>query len=93
MTSDRSAGRTWSPATPTGFSSACATRAAPEADDKAFDAAAQFLRTFPATSGLTAVREGRFLRVGSEQTTIAGVRNADAVQQIAAALYPGRVRR
>ncbi|MFG2138203.1 ABC transporter substrate-binding protein [Streptomyces sp. NPDC048650] len=57
---------------------------------KAYDRAEAFLRTFPATKGLRAVREGRFLRIGSERTTIAGVGNADAVEQIARTLYPAR---
>ncbi|GAA2814599.1 ABC transporter substrate-binding protein [Kitasatospora paracochleata] len=63
-----------------------------EENRKAFDAAEQFLRTFPAAQGLTAVREGHLLRIGSETTTIAGVRNADTVQQIARALHPDLVK-
>ena len=34
---------------------------------------------------------GHFLRIGSEQTTIAGVGNADTVEEIAKTLYPGKV--
>jgi iron complex transport system substrate-binding protein len=66
-------------------------RGSEEANDKAFDEARTWLETNPATRGLKAVRSGRFLRIGSERTTIAGVRNADTVRDIAAALYPGKV--
>lgn len=59
---------------------------------KAFDQAADFLRGFPATKGLKAVREGHFVRIGSELTTIAGVRDADTVQQIARAVHPDLVK-
>lgn len=61
------------------------------ANRKAFDAAEQFLRTFPATKGLKAVQAGHFVRIGSEVTTIAGVRNADTVQQIAHIIHPDLV--
>ncbi|MFB6437069.1 ABC transporter substrate-binding protein [Streptomyces sp. NPDC056411] len=60
------------------------------ATDQAFDQAAAFLRDFPATKGLTAVRKGHFLRIGSERTTIAGVRNADTVEEIAHTVHPDR---
>ncbi|MGE7435082.1 ABC transporter substrate-binding protein [Kitasatospora sp. NPDC001175] len=64
-----------------------------EADNtKAFDEAEKFLREFPATKDLKAVQEGHFLRVGSEVTTIAGVRNADTVQQIAHTIHPDLVK-
>ncbi|MGK4584095.1 ABC transporter substrate-binding protein [Kitasatospora sp. HPMI-4] len=59
---------------------------------KAFDEAARFLRDFPATKGLKAVQEGHFVRIGSEVTTIAGVRNADTVQQIAHTVHPDLVK-
>ncbi|MEU9078818.1 ABC transporter substrate-binding protein [Kitasatospora sp. NPDC048538] len=59
---------------------------------KAFDEAEKFLREFPATKGLKAVQEGRFVRIGSEVTTIAGTRNADTVEQIAHALFPDLVK-
>ncbi|GAA5016374.1 ABC transporter substrate-binding protein [Streptomyces siamensis] len=61
------------------------------ANEKAFDEAEQWLRSNPATKGLKAVEEGHFLRIGSEQTTIAGVENADTVVEIAKTLYPGKV--
>ncbi|QTD96733.1 ABC transporter substrate-binding protein [Streptomyces cyanogenus] len=61
------------------------------ANKKAFDEAEQWLRSNPATKGLKAVKEGHFLRIGSEQTTIAGVENADTVEAIAKTLYPGKV--
>ncbi|GGM56952.1 iron ABC transporter substrate-binding protein [Longimycelium tulufanense] len=64
----------------------------PEANKAAFAAAEKFLREFPATAGLEAVKRGRFLRVGSEQTTIPGVRNADTVVQIASTLHPDLVK-
>ncbi|MGW4891906.1 ABC transporter substrate-binding protein [Kitasatospora sp. NPDC004240] len=64
-----------------------------EANRKAFDEAERFLREFPATQGLKAVKEGRFLRIGSEVTTIAGVRNADTVRQIAETVHPALVRK
>ncbi len=66
-------------------------RGSAAANEKAFEEAEQFLRTFPATAGLRAVKEGKFLRIGSERTTIAGVGNADTVRRIAATLYPDRL--
>ncbi|MCS0603144.1 ABC transporter substrate-binding protein [Streptomyces sp. LP11] len=66
-------------------------RGSAAANDKAFDQAEQWLRGNSATKGLKAVRDGHLLRIGSERTTIAGVRNADTVREIAAALYPGKV--
>ncbi len=66
-------------------------RGSAAATEKAFDEAERFLKEFPATAGLRAVREGKFLRIGSEQTTIAGVGNADTVRRIAATLYPDRL--
>ncbi|MFJ9798331.1 ABC transporter substrate-binding protein [Streptomyces sp. NPDC101145] len=62
------------------------------ATEKAFDEARAWLEGNAATRGLKAVKEGRYLRIGSEATTIAGVRNADTVEQIAAALYPSKVK-
>ncbi|MER7752055.1 ABC transporter substrate-binding protein [Kitasatospora sp. NPDC097643] len=67
-------------------------RGSEEATRKAFDDAEAFLKGFPATQGLKAVQEGHFVRVGSEVTTIAGVRNADAVRQIAATIHPTLVK-
>ncbi|MFJ2862380.1 ABC transporter substrate-binding protein [Kitasatospora sp. NPDC087314] len=67
-------------------------RGSEEATRKAFDDAEAFLRGFPATQGLKAVQEGHFVRLGSEVTTIAGVRNADAVRQIAATIHPTLVK-
>ena len=66
-------------------------RGSEAANKKAFDEAEQWLKSNPATKGLKAVKEGHFLRIGSEQTTIAGVENADAVEAIAKTLYPGKV--
>ncbi|MGW7256949.1 ABC transporter substrate-binding protein [Streptomyces sp. NPDC054834] len=66
-------------------------RGSEAADKKAFDEAEKWLKSNPATKGLKAVEEGHFLRIGSEQTTIAGVENADAVETIAKTLYPGKV--
>ncbi|MFE0377297.1 ABC transporter substrate-binding protein [Streptomyces inhibens] len=60
------------------------------ANAKAYDEAAAFLKSFPATKGLTAVRRGNFLRIGAERTTIAGVGNADTVEEIAHTLHPAR---
>ncbi|WP_240150907.1 MULTISPECIES: ABC transporter substrate-binding protein [Streptomyces] len=60
------------------------------ANRKAFEEAAAFLKGFPATRGLKAVRDGKFLRIGSERTTIAGVGNADTVEEIAHTLYPAQ---
>jgi iron complex transport system substrate-binding protein len=62
-------------------------------NEKAFDEAQQWLESNPATKGLKAVKEGHFLRIGSERTTIAGVSNADTVEEIAKTLYPGKVGR
>ncbi len=67
-------------------------RGSQEANDKAFEEAAEFLRTFPATAELKAVKEGHFLRIGSERTTIGGVRSADTVREIAHVLHPDRVK-
>ncbi|WP_242440781.1 ABC transporter substrate-binding protein [Streptomyces sp. CB02923] len=66
-------------------------RGSAAANTKAFDEAEKFLREFPATAGLRAVRESKFLRIGSERTTIAGVGNADTVRRIAETLYPDRL--
>ncbi|MEV5598405.1 ABC transporter substrate-binding protein [Streptomyces sp. NPDC052496] len=66
-------------------------RGSAAANEKAFDEAEKFLREFPATAGLRAVKEGKFLRIGSEQTTIAGMGNADTVRRIAETLYPDRL--
>lgn len=66
-------------------------RGSEAANKKAFDEAEKWLRTNAATKGLKAVKDAHFLRIGSEQTTIAGVTNADTVQQIAKTLYPGKV--
>ncbi|MFG2905679.1 ABC transporter substrate-binding protein [Kitasatospora sp. NPDC048286] len=67
-------------------------RGSEEATRKAFDEAEAFLKSFPATQGLKAVQEGHFVRLGSEVTTIAGVRNADAVRRIAATVHPDLVK-
>ncbi|MFE9493373.1 ABC transporter substrate-binding protein [Streptomyces collinus] len=66
-------------------------RGSEPANKKAFDEAEQWLRSNPATKELKAVKAGHFLRIGSEQTTIAGVENADTVEAIAKTLYPGKV--
>ncbi|MFC9225294.1 ABC transporter substrate-binding protein [Streptomyces hygroscopicus] len=66
-------------------------RGSEAANDKAFDEAERWLKSNAATKGLKAVRDNHFVRVGSERTTIAGVGNADTVQQIARTLYPGKV--
>lgn len=66
-------------------------RGSEAANKKAFDEAERWLKSNPATKGLKAVQEGHLLRIGSEQTTIAGVENADTVEAIAKALYPGKV--
>jgi iron complex transport system substrate-binding protein len=66
-------------------------RGSEAANKKAFDEAQKWLETNSAAKGLKAVKEGHFLRIGSEQTTIAGVENADTVEEIAKALYPGKV--
>lgn len=66
-------------------------RGSEAANEKAFDEAEQWLKSNAATKGLKAVKESHFLRIGSERTTIAGVQNAETVEQIAKALYPGKV--
>ncbi|KMS75277.1 ABC transporter substrate-binding protein [Streptomyces viridochromogenes] len=68
-------------------------RGSEAANDKAFDEARKWLETNSATKGLKAVEEGHFLRIGSERTTIAGVTNADTVEEIAKTLYPGKAGR
>ncbi|MFJ9852185.1 ABC transporter substrate-binding protein [Streptomyces sp. NPDC101150] len=57
---------------------------------KAYDQAEAFLKSFPATKGLRAVKDGKFLRIGSEHTTIAGVGNAETVERIARTIHPDR---
>nr|WSY54812.1 ABC transporter substrate-binding protein [Streptomyces sp. NBC_00886] len=66
-------------------------RGSDAANEKAFDEAEKWLKSNTATKGLTAVEEGHFLRIGSERTTIAGVENADTVEEIAKTRYPGKV--
>ncbi|WP_199844131.1 ABC transporter substrate-binding protein [Streptomyces sp. RTd22] len=66
-------------------------RGSEAANEKAFDEAEKWLKSDSATKGLKAVKEGHFVRIGSEQTTIAGVENAGTVEEIAKALYPGKV--
>ncbi|MER6738288.1 ABC transporter substrate-binding protein [Streptomyces puniciscabiei] len=66
-------------------------RGSEAANRQAFDEAERWLRSNPATKGLKAVKEGHLLRIGSEDTTIAGVENADTVEAIAKALHPGKV--
>ncbi|MFJ5798668.1 ABC transporter substrate-binding protein [Streptomyces decoyicus] len=66
-------------------------RGSEAANEKAFGDAEKWLKSNAATKGLKAVKEGHFLHIGSEQTTIAGVRNADTVKEIAKSLYPGKV--
>ncbi|AOT59425.1 corrinoid ABC transporter substrate-binding protein [Streptomyces rubrolavendulae] len=62
------------------------------ATEKAFDEARAWLEGNAATRGLKAVKERRYLRINSEATTIAGVRNAETVERIAATLYPDKVK-
>ncbi|MFC8125906.1 ABC transporter substrate-binding protein [Streptomyces sp. NPDC057302] len=59
---------------------------------KAFDEARRWLENNAATKDLKAVKKGRFLRIGSEETTIAGVGNADTIEKIATAVHPGKLR-
>jgi iron complex transport system substrate-binding protein len=66
-------------------------RGSEAANDTAYDEAEKWLKSNAATKGLKAVKEGHFLRIGSERTTIAGVGNADTVETIAKTLYPGKV--
>ncbi|MEU9056642.1 ABC transporter substrate-binding protein [Streptomyces sp. NPDC048384] len=68
-------------------------RGSEAANNKAFDEARRWLESNSATKGLNAVKKGRFLRIGSEQTTIAGVENAATVEEIAKTLHPGKVGR
>ncbi|MEV7470732.1 ABC transporter substrate-binding protein [Streptomyces kronopolitis] len=65
-------------------------RGSAAANAKAFDEAAAFLKSFPATKDLAAVRNGKFLRIGSERTTIAGVGNAETVEEIAHTVHADR---
>ncbi|MFD4350300.1 ABC transporter substrate-binding protein [Streptomyces coelicoflavus] len=65
-------------------------RGSEAANEKAFDEAERFLKSFPATRGLTAVRKDRLLRIRSERTSTPGVANAEAVEQIARTLYPDK---
>jgi iron complex transport system substrate-binding protein len=64
-----------------------------KADDTADQAKAdQFLRTFAPVANVTAVKQQRILHLIYEFGSVGGVRNADAVVQLAAQLYPERVR-
>ncbi|MFJ1614105.1 ABC transporter substrate-binding protein [Streptomyces sp. NPDC088249] len=65
-------------------------RGSAASDAEAFREAERFLTSFPATRGLAAVKEGRFVRLRSEPVTIAGVGNADAVEQIARTVHADR---
>ncbi|MFI1467191.1 ABC transporter substrate-binding protein [Streptomyces wuyuanensis] len=67
-------------------------RGSQAANDKAFDEARKWLEGNAATKGLKAVKEGKFLRIGSERTTIAGVENATVVVEIARTIHPGKVK-
>ncbi|SDN14172.1 ABC transporter substrate-binding protein [Streptomyces wuyuanensis] len=67
-------------------------RGSEAANDKAFDEARKWLEGNAATKGLKAVKEGRFLRIGSERTTIAGVENATVVAEIARTIHPDKVK-
>lgn len=67
-------------------------RGSASANKKAYNDANTWLRTNAATKELKAVRQGHLLRIGLERSTIAGVANADTVEEIAKDLYPGRVR-
>ncbi len=67
-------------------------RGSEAANRRAFDEAESWLKNNAATKGMTAVKKGHFLRIGSEQTTISGVTNADTVHEIARTLYPGKVK-
>ncbi|WJY53747.1 ABC transporter substrate-binding protein [Streptomyces chengbuensis] len=67
-------------------------RGSEAANEKAFDEARRWLEGNAATKGLKAVKDGRFLRIGSERTTIPGVENADVVREIAGTIHPGRVK-
>lgn len=68
-------------------------RGSEAANEKAFDEAQEWLESNSATRGLKAVRKNHFVRVVSERTTIAGVANADAVEEISRTLRPGRTGR
>ncbi|MGW4380636.1 ABC transporter substrate-binding protein [Kitasatospora sp. NPDC004531] len=63
-------------------------RGSADADRRAFDEAEAFLRDNPATRNLAAVQQGHFVRIGSEATTTAGVRNAETVRRIARTVHP-----
>ncbi|PKV77034.1 ABC transporter substrate-binding protein [Streptomyces sp. TLI_146] len=66
-------------------------RGSEAANKAAFDEAQKWLQDNAATKGLKAVKEGHFVRIGSERTTIAGVTNADTVREIAKTVHPGKV--
>ncbi|MDI9929707.1 ABC transporter substrate-binding protein [Rhodococcus sp. IEGM 1354] len=61
-------------------------KASPEERAAAFAAAVDTLRNDPRARDLRAVREGRFIDLGAEETTLPGIENADAVATIAEAI-------
>lgn len=63
-------------------------RGSPEANEKAFDEAREWLESNPATRGVTAVKKQQYLRIVSQDTTIAGVENAETVRRIARKIHP-----
>lgn len=56
--------------------------------DQVIDEAKNFFTTDPAFQNMTAVKEGNFIAVQDETYYVGGVRNADAVADLARALHP-----
>jgi iron complex transport system substrate-binding protein len=56
-----------------------------------FAAAKNFVLGFPVLANTTAVKQGRFAELRYEQGSNGGVRNADAVVDLARQLHPGKV--
>lgn len=56
---------------------------------KRFAEAERFVESFAPLTGTTAVRDGRYARLLYEQGSNGGVRNADAVVELAKQLHPG----
>ncbi|MBB4916996.1 ABC transporter substrate-binding protein [Streptosporangium saharense] len=65
-------------------------RGDPAANEAHFAEAERFLTTSPALRGVRAVTDKRFARLVYETASVGGVRNADAVVELAEQLHPAR---
>lgn len=63
-----------------------------KANQQAFDKAEDFVRSFAPLASVTAVKKGRFARLVYEEGSNGGVRNSQAVADLAHQLHPDRVK-